>query len=84
MYAHQQHGKTTKLLNIPKAVSSSSEASSNSIRKHSQIIEKVMSDVSGSVKNSDPLNTDNIKQNASVIQHNKQVFMKSAKEAGEV
>ena len=49
VYAHQQHGKPTRLLNIPKAVSSSSEASSSSIRKRSEIIEKVMSDVSGSV-----------------------------------
>ena len=82
VYAHQQHGKPTRLLNIKKSAFSSSEASSSSIRKRSQIIEKVMSDVSGPVKNSDPLNADNIKQNAFVIKCNKEVFMKSAKEAG--
>ena len=41
-----------------------------------------MSDVSGSVKNSDPLNADNIKQNASVIKCNKERSMKSDKGAG--
>ena len=76
VYAHQQHGKPTHLLNIPKAVASSSEASRSSLRKRSQIIEKAMSDISGSVKNSDPLNADNIKQNASVIKPPKEAGIK--------
>ena len=79
MYAHQQHGKHTHQLNISKAVSSSSEASRSSIRQCSQIIQKIMSDVFGSVKSSNPLNA---YKNASVIKCNKEVFMKSVEEAG--
>ena len=79
MNAHQQHGKLTHQLNISKAVSSSSEASRSSIRKCSQIIQKIMSDVFGSVKSSNPLNA---YKNAFVIKCNKEVFMKSAEEAG--
>ena len=79
MYAHQQHGKPTHQLNISKAVSSSSEASRSSIRKCSKIIQKIMSDVFGSVKSSNPLNA---YKNASVIKCNKEAFMKSAEEAG--
>ena len=79
VYAHQQHGKPIHQLNILKAVSSSSEASRSSIRKCSQIIQKIMSDVFGSVKSSNPLNA---YKNASVIKCNKDVFMKSAEEAG--
>ena len=79
MYAHQQHDKPTHQLNISKAVSSSSEASRSSIRKCSQIIQKIISDVFGSVKSSNPLNA---YKNASVIKCNKEVFMKSAEEAG--
>ena len=66
-------------INISKAVSSSSEASRSSIRKCSQIIQKIMSDVFRSVKSSNPLNA---YKNASVIKCNKEVFMKSAEEAG--
>ena len=79
VYAHQQHGKPTHQLNISKPVSSSSEASRSSTRKCSQIIQKVMSDVFGSVKSSNPLNA---YKNASVIKCNKEVFMKSAEQVG--
>ena len=83
IYAHNSHGKPTRLMNIPKASSGSSQASSSSIRKRSVIIEKVAADISGSSSNSSfALNKDNLTQQASVISRNKEVFLHSANKAG--
>ena len=77
------HGKSTRLMNIPKALCGSSQESSSSIRKRSVIIENVVADISGSSSNSSfPLNKDNLTQQASVISRNKEVFLHSAKKEG--
>ena len=81
VYANKQHGKPTRLMHIPIAVSGSSTASNSCIRKRSQVVEKVLSDISGPTKNHS-LPSDKVTQNASLINRNREMFVESAKEAG--
>ena len=71
--ANKSHGKPTLLINVSKAVTGSSSASSSSLRKRSQIVEKVLSDISSLSENvAGPSNK--ISQNASLISRNKDVY----------
>ena len=70
-------------MNIPKVSSGSGQASSGSICKRSVIIKKVAADNSGSSSNSSSSsNKDNLTQQASLISHNKEVFLHSGKKVG--
>ena len=81
VYANKQHGKPTRLMHIPIAAAGSSTASHICIRKRSQVVEKVLSDISGPTKNHS-LPSDKVTQNASLINRNREMFVESAKEAG--
>ena len=89
VYANKQHGKPTRLMHTPRAAAGSSTASNSCICKRSQVVEKVLSDISRPTKNhslpSDKVTqnqSSDILQNASLINHNKEMFVESAKEAG--
>ena len=81
VYANKQHGRPTRLMHIPIAAAGSSTASNSCIRKRSQVVEKVLSDISGPAKNHS-LPSDKVTQNASLINRNREMFVESAKEAG--
>ena len=68
-------------MHIPRAAAGSSTASNSCIRKRSQVVEKVLSDISGPTKNHS-LPSGKVTQNASLINRNREMFVESAKEAG--
>ena len=77
VYVHNQHGRPSRLISIPKPELGSSKASSSSIRKRSAIVETVLSSVSepSTSKKEDQadnaLTDDKIFQEASLIKRDK-------------
>ena len=78
VYANKQHGKPTRLKHIPRAAAGSSTASNSCIRKRSQVVEKVLSDISGPTKNHS-LPSDKVTQNASLINRHREMFVESTR-----
>ena len=88
VYVHNQQGRPSRLISIPKPELGSSKASSSSIRKRSVIVETVLSSVlepSTSKKEDqadNALTDDKIFQEASLIKRDKPLFVESARKAG--
>ena len=88
VYVHNQHGRPSRLISIPKPELGSHKASSSSIRKRSVIVETVLSSVlePSTSKKEDQADTaltdDKIFQEASLIKRDKPLFVESARKAG--
>ena len=78
LYAYNDKGKSIKLLAIPQAQTGSSVASPSTIRKRSQLVEKLTSSICSPVKATEDLTA----QQASAIKRNKERYLKSAEMAG--
>lgn len=78
VYAHQERGKPIKLLQVSQPQTGSSEASASTLKKRSQIIEKLAEHIAAPTK----AKHDVITQTAASIKRNQQQYLKSLADAG--
>ena len=78
IYANQSKGKPIKLMPVSQPQTGSSCASSSTLKKRSQVIEKFVESVASATKAAD----DVIHQTATSIKRNKDQFLKSFSEGG--
>ena len=80
IFANNLHGKSIKLLVVPHTQTGGADARSSSIRRRSQLLEKVYEAVSSPGKGNSMENV--TCQQASVVCRNREQFNKSAEKAG--
>lgn len=78
VYAHQDRGKPIKLLKVTQAQIGSSNASASTLKKRSQMMEKITENLSSPTMAEE----DVIHQTANSINRNQQQFLTSCKEGG--
>ena len=81
VYAHQERGKPIKLLRVSQPQIGSSSASASTLKKRSQVIEKLAENLSLQSTSSSTTENDVIHQKAICIRR-KQHFINSLKEGG--
>ena len=82
VYAHQERGKPKKLLRVSKPQIGSSSASASTLKKRSQVIEKLAENLSSPSTSSSTTENDVIHQTAISIPRKQQQFINSLKEGG--
>ena len=80
VYAHQERGKPIKLLKVSQPQTGSSSASASTLKKRSQIIEKLAENLSSPTTSM--ADDDVIHQTANSIRRKQQQFISSFKEGG--
>ena len=78
IYAKKSKGKPIKLMPVSQPQTGSSSASSSTLKKRSQVIEKFVASVASATKAED----DVINQTGTSIKRNKDQFLKSISEGG--
>ena len=78
IYANQPRGKPVKLMPVSQPQTRSSSASSSTLKKRSQVIEKFVESVASATKAADDI----IHQTATLIKRNKDQFLKSFSKGG--
>ena len=82
VYAHQERGKPLKLLRVSQPQIGSSSASASTLKKRSQVIEKLAENLSSPSTSSSTTENDVIHQTAICIRRKQQQFIDSLKEGG--
>ena len=82
IYAHQERGKPIKLLRVSQPQIGSSSASASTLKKRSQVIEKLAENLSSPSTSSSSSENDVIHQTATCIRRKQQQFINSLKEGG--
>ena len=80
VYAHQERGKPMKLLKVSQPQIGSSSASASTLKKRSQVIEKLAENLSS--PSTSTAENDVIHQTANSIRRKQQQFISSFKEGG--
>lgn len=82
VYAHQERGKPMKLLRVSQPQIGSSSASASTLKKRSQVIEKLAENLSSPSTCTSTAENDVIHQTAISIRRKQQQFINSFKEGG--
>ena len=82
MYAYQERGKPIKLLGVSQPLIGSPSASASTLKKRSQVIEKLAENLSSPGKSSSTTENDVIHQTPICICRKQQQFISSLKEGG--
>lgn len=82
VYAHQERGKPMKLLRVSQPQIGSSSASASTLKKRSQVMEKLAENLSSPSTCSSTTENDVVHQTANSIRRKQQQFINSFKEGG--